>query len=93
MNRTILLMGAALLLSGCGSLNSLLTFDSEEAPVPVQEVAAAPAPPAEGPAQNDWCQRVAASDIQRAQQQGFDAATLQRMATQSFRQCVELGGR
>jgi hypothetical protein len=93
MNRTFSLMAAALLLSGCGSLNSLLTFQDEEAPVVVSEVAAAPAPPPPGVAQNDWCQRVAASDRLRAQQSGFDPATLDRMALQSLRQCLEFGAR
>jgi hypothetical protein len=81
-------ISAALSLSACSSLNSLLAFeDAEPAPAPV---VAAPRPEAAASGPNEWCQRVAASDRVRAQQAGFDAATLDRMTVQSYQQCVAL---
>jgi hypothetical protein len=98
MNKRIFFFGiCALALCACSSVNRLLTF--EEEPPPAQ-LAASPeisgTPPPAAPVQgapSEWCQRVAASDRQRAQQQGFDAATLDRMALQSLQQCMALGAR
>jgi hypothetical protein len=96
MNARIFLFGiCALTLCACSSVNHLLTFEEEAPPAQIPaspEISGTPQPsaPVQG-APSEWCQRVAASDRQRAQQQGFDAATLDRMALQSLRQCVELG--
>jgi hypothetical protein len=90
---------SVLTLSGCSSLNRLLTFQDEVPPAQVAaatEVPAQPAatvPGAQNDAPSEWCQRVAASDRLRAQQAGFDAATLDRMTLQSLRQCATLGPR
>ena len=91
MNARIFLFGISIFtLSACSSLNSLLTFEEEAAPQTISlETPSAPPPAAAAPP-DDWCRRVAASERLRAQQSGFDAATLERMTTQSYRQCVEL---
>jgi hypothetical protein len=89
MNTRIFAFGICLFaLSGCSSLNSLLSFEEEPAPAAIA-LETPPAPPA-APPTDEWCKRVAASERLRAQQSGFDAATLDRMTTQSYRQCVEL---
>ena len=93
MFRNLLLAGAAVFaLSACSSLHRMLTFEGAEAepePVPVAaQPVTQPQPAAAG--SNEWCQRVAASDRQRAQEAGFDAATLDRMTVQSYQQCVAL---
>ncbi len=76
-------------LSACSSLNSLLAFGEQTPSEPAVVVAAQPAATPQVTA-NDWCQRVAASDRLRAQQRGYDAATLDRLTLQSFQQCVAL---
>jgi hypothetical protein len=98
MNTRILLFGICVLtLCACSSVNRLLTFEEEAPPAQLAaspEISATPPPaaPVQG-APSEWCQRVAASDRQRAQQQGFDAATLDRMTLQSLQQCMAIGTR
>jgi hypothetical protein len=92
MNTRIFAFGICLFaLSGCSSLNSLLSFEEEPAPLAAIALETPAAPPAAPAAPDEWCQRVAASERLRAQQSGFDAATLDRMTAQSYRQCMELG--
>jgi hypothetical protein len=98
MNARIVLFGiCALALCACSSVNRLLTFEEEAPPAQIAaspEISGTPQPtaPVQG-ASNEWCQRVAASDRLRAQQQGFDAATLDRMTLQSLQQCTAISAR
>lgn len=85
--RIILLFIGMTILSACSTASSLLSFgDGDES---VTTVAAAPvaAVPAFTGTQDDWCQKVAASERLRAQGAGYDAATLDRMTLASFQQC------
>jgi hypothetical protein len=94
MNARIVLFGiCAFALCACSSVNRLLTFEEE---APSVQIAASPeisGTPQPAGVSNEWCQRVAASDRLRAQQQGFDAATLDRMTLQSLQQCMAIGAR
>lgn len=93
MNARIFLFGISIFsLSACSSLNSLLSYE-EDTPAGAATLPEAPPPAAPQTAANEWCQRVAASDRLRAQQAGFDAATLDRMTLQSLRQCAAMGAR
>ncbi len=88
-------MAAAVLsifLSGCSTLDSALTYvglpdeDAEQVvaePAPVQPVATSTAP-------NEWCARVAASEVN---QTAFDAATKQRMTITGYNQCMAMSAR
>jgi hypothetical protein len=72
-------------------MNGLLDF--ADAPADDPMVAAAAEVPVAAPAvsgDDAWCQRVAASERARAQASGFDAATFDRMAVQSYQQCRTL---
>ncbi len=82
----IAILALCLPLGACSSVRGLLSF--EDAPPPPAVTAAAPVPAA--PSGDTWCQQVAASDRQRAQLQGYDAATLDRMTLVSFQQCRSL---
>jgi hypothetical protein len=82
------------LLAGCGSLRGLLEYpEREPAPTPVaREAASVPVPvPAPAASQADeWCLHVAANERAQAAAGGFDAATQDRVTTQSYQQCVAL---
>ena len=88
--RAIVAIAAALLLTGCSDMpDNLFSFDSP------QEEAAAPAAPQAAPQQqtaavspNDSLCRAAAQ--QDATGNGFDQATQQRVAQQSYAQCIAL---
>jgi hypothetical protein len=85
-------LGSVLLLSACtdGDWENLASFDQgapqdvAEAASPVQAVAAAPAAPSADPS---FCRDVAKQD---ATANDFDPATQQRMAQQSYAQCVAI---
>lgn len=90
MNARIFFLGISIFtLSACSSLSGLLTFGEEAPSEPAVVVAAQPVAAPQATV-NDWCQRVAASDQLRAQQQGYDSATLDRLTLQSFQQCAAL---
>jgi hypothetical protein len=91
MTPRIFCLSASLLLAGCSglpSMDSLLTFDSDDAPPAIAEAqpAAVPAPAASQP--DNWCTKVAANRRAAAAADGFDAATQDRMMQNSLRQCV-----
>ena len=80
--RTAIFLFSTLLLCGCSSLNSLLETETPP-PAPSEAV-----PPAPARASNDeWCRRVAASERNRMQPLGYDAATLDRMTQTAYLQC------
>ena len=84
--RLRLVLMSTLLLSGCTSLEGVLSFE-ETPPSAPAIVAQAPAAPAPAALDDARCQRVAASDRLRAQASGYDAATLDRMTLASYQQC------
>jgi hypothetical protein len=89
--RNLPLIIFAFTLSACSSLNGIL--DREDTTLPVA-AEAPPAAPASQPGTDDaWCQRVAASERQRMQISGYDAATLDRMTLRAYQQCRTLDGR
>jgi hypothetical protein len=90
MRFAILAVASAILLSGCseGDWDHLTSFDS----APSEEVAQPAAQPAlvasaPVPDSTAFCQAVARQD---ATGNSFDAATQQRVARQSYAQCVSL---
>jgi len=90
--RAVVVVASLLLLTGCSDMpDNLFSFDSP------QEEAAAPAAPPAAPQQqaaavsaNDALCRAAAQ--QDATGNGFDAPTQQRVAQQSYAQCIALHG-
>ena len=83
------LCAALFFTAGCSRLTGLFHSPDEDAPPPAMAVTAEPAPmPETGTA--DWCTRVAANARAAAARDGFDAATQERMAQQTLRQCVAM---
>jgi hypothetical protein len=80
----VMCIAAAMALCACSTTGSSLVQNEKPAPVsgftPI-----AIAMPSSG-----FCQGAAASDRQRAEISGFDAATLDRIALQSLQQCRAL---
>jgi hypothetical protein len=92
MRAYIFLVGISVFpLCACSSLGSLMTFGDDPAEIAAAPEAVPASPPAAPQGPEDWCKGVAASDRNRGQQAGFDAATLDRMAAASYRQCIDLG--
>ena len=93
----IICVSATLLLAGCSSvpsLHSLFSYDRDQqmqdTTDPVAAVVAAPVP---APVQSDdWCKTAAVTVRNRAANDGFDAATQDRLALQAYQQCAALGG-
>src|SRR5215213_4371144 len=90
------ILAVVLCMCGCSTMRELTTFErkpassivatapSMSAQVPM-EAPVAPVPTQAGAlAPDPWCTAVATSDVNRAAASGFDAATLQRMATVSY---------
>jgi len=80
------------LTAGCTAMGNFLAFN-DSAPEAAQTdmtPVAVPPPAAEPVAQ--WCQRVAAEARIDAAKGGFDAPTQERMAAQSYRQCLAMAG-
>jgi PBP1b-binding outer membrane lipoprotein LpoB len=90
--RTVIVVASVLLLSGCSEMpDNLFSFDS---PQPAAEEAAAPQPAplqqTAAAAPNDsLCRAVAQQD---ATGNGFDQPTQQRVAQQSYAQCIAVHG-
>ncbi len=90
--RPIGLCALLFLTSGCSSLpslHSLLAFDGDETET-AQAAPAAPIIVPAAPAGDEWCRRIAASSRAQAVASGFDAATQERMAQQSYQQCMAM---
>jgi hypothetical protein len=97
MKRHLFLLPFLLLpVAGCAGMGDLLAFN-DGAPEAAQDAAQTDvtpvaAPPAMGEPAPQWCQRVAAKARGDAAAGGFDAATQDRMAAQSYRQCLAMAG-
>jgi hypothetical protein len=80
----------------CAALMTLTACASPGTPRTALEDASITAsgfmPIAMAPLPDSFCDDVAASDQLRAQQAGFDAATISRMSLQSAQQCRVLAG-
>lgn len=77
--------------SGCSSINRVLSFD-DPAPAPQQAEPSPVAPPvAQTDASEQFCRRVSASSRADAAAGGFDAATQDRIALQNYQQCLAIG--
>jgi PBP1b-binding outer membrane lipoprotein LpoB len=91
--RAIIAVAALLLLAGCSEMpDNLFSFDSpqEDAEVPAAPQAAPQQQAAAAVAPNDsLCRAVAQQD---ATGNGFDQPTQQRVAQQSYAQCMALHG-
>jgi len=63
-----------------------------QGPAPVApQATAAPAPMAQEPRADSWCQQVANASATDAKENGFDRETQQRRAANSYRQCLSEG--
>ena len=88
---------AGLLLSGCSDMGwdgamSYIGLGSSNNPAQTETAAAeaAPAAPPRADPADAWCRKVATQDGQTAARNGFDAATQERVATTSYRQCIQI---
>jgi hypothetical protein len=89
--RAIAAVAAALLLAGCSQMpDNLFGFDSPQEEAPAAPQAAPQQQAAATVSSNDsLCRAVAQQD---ATGNGFDQATQQRVAQQSYAQCIALHG-
>ena len=81
----LVISAAALALTGCASPASLFA-EKEKSPTPIEQANAYV--PVVSPMPSDFCDRVGFSARQVALQEGFDAATQNRMALQNSQQCA-----
>jgi|GEM_PF-4357305 hypothetical protein len=79
------ILAAAVALTGCTSPASLFA-EKEKSPTPIEQANAYV--PVVSPMPSDFCDRVGFSARQVALQEGFDAATQNRMALQNSQQCA-----
>ena len=88
---------AGLLLSGCSDMGwdgamSYVGLGPSDQPAQAEPATAeaAPAMPAQTNPADTWCRTVATRDAQTAARNGFDAATQERVAATSYRQCIQI---
>ena len=81
----LLACAALMMLNACTSVGNTVARDE-----PTMPIASGFTPIALAPLPSNFCQGAAASDRLRAQNTGFDATTLDRIALQSLQQCRTL---